>query len=59
MGALTVFWLLVSALAWRRQWRTGERSQWRYVALIGAGLTLFVMIMNLHGVVFTGPGGHQ
>jgi hypothetical protein len=56
MLGLTVMWLTVSALAFRRARRTGQRSQWRYVALALAAVTLTLMMLNLAGYVFAGPG---
>ena len=55
-GGLTVLWLAVSAVAtwWGR--RTGRRSQWRYVALALAAVTLTLLVFNLRGYEFSGPG---
>jgi hypothetical protein len=55
-GGLTVMWLAVSAISTWRGRRTGRRSQWRYVALALAAVTLTLLICNLRGYEFVGPG---
>jgi hypothetical protein len=55
-GGLTAVWLAVSALAFWRGRRSGRRSQWRYVALALAAVTLTLLILNLRGYEFAGPG---
>lgn len=56
-GGLTVVWLTVSGLAFWRVRLTGRRSQWRYVALVLAAVTLTLLVFNLRGYEFVGPGG--
>lgn len=56
MAVFSLFWLSVAALAFRLQRRTGQKSQWRYVALIAAAFGLVLMILNLEGHVFSGAG---
>jgi hypothetical protein len=46
----------VSVLAFWRGRRTGRGSQWRYVALALAAVTLTLLILNLRGYEFAGPG---
>lgn len=59
MGALAAFWLVVSALSFRLQRRSGYRSQWRYIALALAAIGLVLMALNLNGYVFSGMGASQ
>jgi hypothetical protein len=56
MAVLAGLWVLVTVLAVRSGRRTGRKSQWRVVAPLAAAFCLALLVLNLKGYVFSGPG---
>lgn len=57
MAVYTAVFLGLAGLAFRTQRRSGYKSQWRYVALIAAGIGIVLLTLNLNGFVIGGLGG--